>query len=292
MKRAAIVVAVLGISAWSLGQTPGKPAQTGQTTPAAGQTAPATGQTAAAPQGKRPPQAKTKDEYEAYKAAAALTDPPAQEKAANDFAAKFADSELRAVLYSSAMQGYRQANNAEKMLEMARKALSFDADQPEALVRVAQALEELTHDTDLDRDQRLDEAKKDAQRALVTVDTDIATAGQPQDRVDAYKAYLRSDAYYVLGSIESNAKAWADAEADLRKSIDAFPQQLDPVAVLRLSLALDQQKKYPEALKYANQAVDLSKDASSSVGKAAREERDRLTQLNSGTAPGQNPAPK
>jgi hypothetical protein len=63
------------------------------------------------------------------------------------------------------------------------------------------------------------------------------------------------------------------------------------VAVLRLSLALDQQNKYAEALKYANQAVDLTKEGTP-AGKAARDEKDRLTRLNSGTAPGQNPAPK
>jgi tetratricopeptide (TPR) repeat protein len=291
MKRAAMIVAVLGISAWSLGQDASKPAQSGQTTPATGQTAPATGQAAAAPQGKRPPQAKTKEEYDAYNAAKALPDAPAREKAADDFAKKFPDSELRMVLYEAAMNSYQQANEADKMMEMARKVLSYDPDQPEALVGVAQVLAERTHDTDLDKDQRIDEAKKDAQRALATVETDIPTAGLPPDQVALYKAFLKSEAYSIIGAIEYNAKAWSDAEADLRKSIDAFPQQVDPVAVLRLSLALDQQNKYAEALKYANQAVDLTKEGTP-AGKAARDEKDRLTRLNSGTAPGQNPAPK
>jgi tetratricopeptide (TPR) repeat protein len=284
MKRAAMMVAVLAISVWSLGQDASKPAPSGQTTPVAGQAA-------AAPQGKRPPQAKTKEEYDAYNTAKALPDAAAREKAADDFAKKFPESELRLVLYGSAMNGYQQANDADKMLEMARKVLTFDPDQPEALVGVAQVLAERTHDTDLDRDQRIDEAKKDAQRALATVETDIPTAGLPPDQVALYKAFLKSEAYSVIGTIEYNAKAWTDAEADLRKSIDAFPQQVDPVAVLRLSLALDQQNKYVEALKYANQAVTLTQE-STSAGKAARDEKDRLTKLNSGTAPGQTPAPK
>jgi hypothetical protein len=38
------------------------------------------------------------------------------------------------------------------------------------------------------------------------------------------------------------------------------------------------QSKYPEALKYASQAVDLTKEGTSS-GDAARKEKDRLTQL-------------
>ena len=48
---------------------------------------------------ERPPAAKTQPEFEAYKAAMALTDPAALEKAADDFATKFPDSELRTMLY-------------------------------------------------------------------------------------------------------------------------------------------------------------------------------------------------
>src|SRR5579864_8737175 len=103
MKRAAIIIAMLGMSCW--GFTQDKPA---------GQTAPP-GQ-AAAPAGKRPPQAKTQPEFDAYKAAIALTDAAAQEKAANEFAAKFPDSELRAVLYKAVMHSYLQANNADKAM--------------------------------------------------------------------------------------------------------------------------------------------------------------------------------
>jgi hypothetical protein len=53
---------------------------------------------------------------------------------------------------------------------------------------------------------------------------------------------------------------------------------VDPIAVFRLSVALDMQSKYPDALKYANQAVDLTK-AGTNAGDAARKEKDRLMQL-------------
>lgn len=272
MKRAAIMIAVLGISAWGAAQSSNKPAA--QSTPA-GQAAPTAG--------KRPPQAKTQEEYAAFQTAAALTDSAAQEKAANDFAAKYTESELRPLLYKAVMHAYQQHNNADKMMEMAQKVLTFDPDDPEALVASAQVIAEKTHDTDLDKDQRLAEAKKDAQRALVTVDTDIPASGAPPEQLNQLKAFIRSDAYEVLGTIDYNAKNWTDAEANLRKSIDAFPQQIDPVAVLRLALSLDQENKYPEALKYANQAVDMTKEGTN-VGDSARKEKDRLTQLTSGGA--------
>jgi tetratricopeptide (TPR) repeat protein len=268
MKRTAIItiVVVLGVAGWSVGQN--KPATPGTTS----------GQAAAAPAGKRPPQAKTQPEFDAYKAAATLTDPAAEEKAADEFATKFPDSELRPLLYKQVMGTYQQANNADKMQAIARKVLTFDPDDPEALLGVAQVLAERTRDTDLDKDQRLGEARKDAERALVTVDTDVPTAGVAPEKLEQYKGFVRSEAYSIIGTIDFNAKAWPAAEGNLRKSIDAFPQQPDPIAVFRLSVALDMQNKYPDALKVANQAVDLTK-AGTNAGDAARKEKDRLIQL-------------
>jgi tetratricopeptide (TPR) repeat protein len=286
MKRVAMMVAVLGMCALSFGQGNSKPAAQN---PPAGQAA---GQPAA-PAGKRPPAAKTQPEFEAYKAAVAQTDAAALEKAADDFATKFPDSELRGTLYTAAMQRYQQSNNADKMMGTARKVLAIDADDPAALVGVAQALAEQTRDTDLDKDQKIAESKKDAERALVTVDTDLPTSGYPPEQLSAVKNYLRSEAYYILGTLSFKASNWAEAETNLRKSIDALPQQPDTVAVFRLAVALDMQNKIPEAMKYADQAVELTKDRpDSGVGKAARDEKDRLTKLSGGTAPGQTAAPK
>jgi len=286
MKRLTMFLAVLGMCSLSFAQGNEKP--TAQNPPA-GQAA---GQTAAAPQGRRPPQAKTQPEFEAFNAARQLADAAATEKAAGDFAAKYPDSELRGMLYKSAMQKYQQANNGDKMMEMAQKALTFDSDDPEALLGVAQILAERTQDADLDRDQRLAESKKDAERALVTIDTDLPTTGYQPEQLNTLKAFLRSEAYAILGTIAFKGKNWPEAETNLRKSIDAFPQQPDTIAIFRLAVSLDMQNKYPEAMKYIDQAVDLTKDRpDSGLGKVVRTEKDRLTKLNSGTAPGQNPAP-
>jgi tetratricopeptide (TPR) repeat protein len=291
MKRTAIVIAVLGACTWSLGQSNTKPAtQNPPAGQAAGQTPGQTPGQAATPPGKRPPQAKTKEEMDGYNAARAITDLAAQEKAADDFAAKFPDSELRPLVYKMVMQRYQQANNGDKMIEMAHKVLAIDPDDPEALVGIAQVEAEQTRDADLDKDQKVADAKKNAERALVTVDTDVPTTGYQPEQLAAYKGFLRSQAYFVLGTLSFKAKNWSDAEANLRKSIDALPQQPDEIAVYRLAVSLDMQSKYPEALKVVQQAVELTKDrADSPVGKAVRDEQDRLTKLNTGSAPG---APK
>jgi tetratricopeptide (TPR) repeat protein len=292
MKRAAMMLGMLAVTALVAAQQQQAPTQQKQP---AGATS-TTQQGAAAPpppQGKRPPQAKTQPEYEAYKAAVAnQADPAALERAADDFAVKFPDSELRVVLYKAAVGSYQNANNGEKMSEMAQKVLKLDPDDPVALIAVSEVIAERTRDTDLDKDQRFAQATKDAQHALETIDTDVPVPpNATQSQVDSYKALLRSSAFSVLGTIAYGQEKYAEAEGYFRKSIDAYPAQVDPVVVLRLALALDKQAKYPDALKEANRAVELTQEGTS-AGTTARHERDRLVQLTGGATPGSNnPAP-
>jgi len=288
MKRAAMVVLVLGLVQFAPAQ------QTPATT-----AAPAQG-TTPTPAAKRLPQAKTQPEFAAYQAAMTkANDPAGLEAAANDFATKYPDSELRILLFKEDMAAYRSANNGEKMMEMGRKVLAIDPDSPEALIGVGEILVERTHDTDLDKAQRWAEAEKLLQHALETIDTDIVVPpNTPQDKVDAFKSDLRSSAYSILGTLASNQEKYPDAENYYHKSIDAFPSQPDPVVVLRLALVLDKQGRYGDALKEADRAVELTKQIPS-LAETAQHEHDRLVQLTGGiptsapasTPPASAPAP-
>jgi tetratricopeptide (TPR) repeat protein len=297
MKRAAVILGILSLTIWAAGQTAGSgqttSAPTGQSAPAPatpGQAVPAQGATG--PAIKRPPQAKTQPEFDAYKAAVASTDAAGLEKAADDFAAKFPDSELRVLLYKNAMRLYQNANNAEKTEAMGRKVLSIDGDDPDALTTVSDVIAERTHDSDLDKDQRFDDGMKMAQKALQTIDTDLTVPpNTPQDKIDAYKAGMRSQAYSTMGAIEYNKNNFAAAQANFQKAIDANPSQPYGPDFLRLALALDKQQKYEEALKFANRAVELSQE-NTMVGGSARRERDRLQQLTGGSSPAQPQPPK
>jgi len=298
MKRAAVILGIVTLVITSVAvradaQNSTQPAP--QNPPAAGQAAPAQGATAG-PAGKRPPQLKTKPEQDAYNTAAANTDVAALEKASDDFASKFPDSEVRVLLYQTAMRLYQNANNAEKSEAMGRKVLSLDGDNPEALAIVAEVIAERTRDTDLDKDQRFAEATSMAQKATQTVDTDISVpAGTPQEKIDAYKSFLRSNAYSSLGTIEFKKENYPAAQENFQKSIDAFPSSPEPAVVLRLALTIDKQataagdrdkqaKLYTEALKVANRAVELTQD-NTAIGTPARRERDRLQNLTGATAP-------
>jgi len=242
--------------------------------------------------GRAPVQAKTQEEYQAYQTAVGnVQNPAAMEKAADDFAAKFPASDLRVLLYRAAMHSYQTTANSSKLLDMGLKVLALDKDDPEALIGAAEVLEEQTSTTDLDKDQRMTQAVTYSQHALETVDTDLAVpAGSPPERVEAYKKYLRATAFTIIGTIQYKREQYADAEGNLRKAIDADVGNPDAVVILRLALALDQQKKYPEALQQANRAVELTQD-NTDAGKMARNERDRLVVVTGGSATTVSPAP-
>lgn len=276
MKSLALFAALVGCAALSGAQA---------NPPAATSGAQAQAQ-APTPPGQRPIQAKTKEEFEAYQAAVAnAQNPEAMEKAADDFAAKFPSSDVRVLLYRAAMGSYQTAGNPQKMMDVGLKVLAIDKDDPQALLAVSEVLEERTSPTDLDRDQRSAQALGYAQHALETMDTNLAVpAGTPPEKVEAFKKYLRSTALAIIGTIQYKQEHYPEAETSLKQAIEADAANPDPVVVLRLALALDQQKKYGDALGQAKRAVELTKE-DTDLGKMARNERDRLLVQNQNNAP-------
>jgi tetratricopeptide (TPR) repeat protein len=256
-----------------------------QTQPATASGETQTGTTAGTAPTVRPPiRTKTREEYQAYQAAVANTaDPVAMEKAADEFAAKFPNSDVRVLLYRAAMSSFQNAGNPEKMADMGTKVLAIDPNDPEALIGVAEILEEHTSLTDLDREQRAQQALDYANRAYKTIDTDLAVpAGAAPARVEVYKKYLRATALTIIGTIYYKQENYAAAETNLRNALLADPTDASPVIVMRLALALHQQKKYSEALEQANRVVELTQETSE-LGKMARTERDRLLAQTGGT---------
>lgn len=289
MKKLTILIAAFAFTLPALAQGGGA-AQNQGAKPGTAQPSPtaqgAQGQPTAPapPPGVKPqPQAKTQDEFNAYNQVRGLTDGPALEKAADDFAAKFPQSELRILLYKSAMRAYQNANNPDKMMETGRKALALDPNDPEALITVAMVLSERTRSSDIDFDQKTNEAMTMARKALQTVDTDLEIPPNlPPDKISTIKNGMKSWAYAVVGTIELEKNDYAAASSDLAKSNELNPLAPDPVTFLRLAVALDKQNKYPEALAAANRAVELAPEGTP-AGNLARQERDRLQKLTGST---------
>jgi tetratricopeptide (TPR) repeat protein len=238
-----------------------------------------TGAAAPTPAAQHQPQAKSKEEFDAYNQAAAKTDPAQLEAAADEFAQKFPNSELKELLYVRAMTLYQQQNNSGKIIAAGRKAIALNPINPVPLVAVASALVMDTRESDLDRDARYAEAGKDAQSALDNIETGLEIPpGVSQAQITAAQANLRSIAYDTLGVIAMNKKDYAAAEQNFQKAVDLMKDQPDAVVYLRLSVAQDNEKKYPEALDSANKAVQFAQEGSAEKN-LAKQQQARLQKL-------------
>lgn len=230
------------------------------------------------------PQPKTKEEYDAFKAAGAETDLAKAEEAANQFHSKYPDSEISFLLFQNLMRRYRAANNSDKALAMAREVLSLDKDNPEALVSTATILAETTRPSDLDSKEKYDEAVKNANRAIEVIPTNVRVPGTATpEQVAAYKTSLTVWAYSAIGAIDMAKEDWPSAEQTLRKATEMTKSSPDPIMLYRLGLTLDKENKYTEALAAVTQAEQLATD--SPFAPQIHQEKQRLQQLTSSAQP-------
>ena len=234
----------------------------------------------AATTGKKLPQPKTKEEYDAFQLAAAKPTPAEAEAAAADFAIKYPTSELRVSLLANVMLQYQRKNDAGKALEAARKVLQVEGDNTMALVMASTLIAEGTRETDLDRDQRYSEAMTDAQKAVDTIDTGLLLPPNftPQQTAEARGQLIRM-AQEAMGMVELNRKNNASAETHFRDALKSAGKQADATLYYRLALTHDREKKYAEALQFANLAVQNAA-GDPSIESLAKQEQDRLTKLN------------
>src|SRR6185437_391959 len=115
------------------------------------------------------PPAKSEQERYDFKAAFATTGANAAEIAANNFASRYPDSELRQYLYSRAMQDYELENNPAGTLAMAQKVLALNPDHVLALVLKATILANSLETTDPDHAKKANEILRDATLAIESV---------------------------------------------------------------------------------------------------------------------------
>lgn len=241
------------------------------------QQSPATGQSRLA--AKRPRQAKTQAEFKDYNAAYATTGGLAMEKVANDFAARYPSSELTAYLYAKALHEYQNENNPDKMLAMGEKVLALDPDNSIALVLTATVLSDSLSDSDLHRQEKVAQIRKNANHALETIGSSfVPPANANAEQVAAYKSTLQSMAHSALGITDLKLNDNAEAETELKTAAELNKTQPDPYIWYHLALSQDHQMKYQEALASINEALRYTA-ANPDLDKIARGEHERLLRL-------------
>lgn len=238
----------------------------------------------AQPAGKHVPQAKTHPEFNDYNAAYATSGGVASEQAADDFAAKYPNSELKSFLYAKAMHEYQTENNQPKILSTGQKVLQLDPDNAVALVLTANVLSDSLNDNDPDRDKKVAEIRKNGGHALQLMDANFSPAAKATpEQVEAYKKTLQALAHSALGITSLKMGDDAGAETELKAASQANPSQPDPYIWYHLALAQDHQKKYDEALISVKHAVENAA-SNPDIGALAQSEQSRLLTLTGGTS--------
>src|SRR4029079_5859090 len=98
--------------------------------------------------------------------------------------------------------GYQEANNGAKAVEMGRKTVQLDPDNPVDLIELANLIAEGTRDTDIDRDQRYAEVTKLVQHGLQAMTASIVVPpGTPAEKVAQLKQFLTAMAHATLGLV-------------------------------------------------------------------------------------------
>jgi tetratricopeptide (TPR) repeat protein len=233
----------------------------------------------AQPTGRHVPEAKTRQEFNDYNTAYALSGGAQVEKAADDFSAKYPASELKSYLYAKALHEYQNENNPAKMLAVGDKVLQLDPDNTIALVLSATVLADGLAENDPDRQQKIAEIRKDSSHALETLDSGFTPpANASPEQVTVYKKTLQSMAHSALGITALKTQENKIAEQELKTAADLNVTQPDPYIWYHLALAQDRQEKYPEALVSINRALEYA--GNSELADLVRNERKRLLMKN------------
>lgn len=236
------------------------------------------------------PQAKTQDEFAAYQSAIQQQDPDAASKAVEEFVAKYPQSELRAPLYQELTRRYFAANKGDQTLLYGHKTLDLEPNNPLALAMIARVLAERTQESDIDRDERLNEAIKDADKMMATLDQslpDIIPPNVTPEQAENVKKQLLFMAWDAKGKAQMELKQNSEAQRAFEKALQYAPDEAR--TRFRLALTLDYEGRYPEALAAVNQAIQGSTD-DPALTQQAQQEKIRLQQL-TGVAPGGGASP-
>jgi len=225
------------------------------------------------------PPAKSAQERDDFKAAFATAGANTAEIAANNFASRYPDSELRQYLYSRAMQDYELENNPAGTLAMAQKVLDLNPEHVLALVLKATILADSLETTDRDHAKRANEIRKCATLAIESVSKGfVAPAAATPQQAAVYRTTLQAMAYSALGMMELKTGDDANAEKDLARAAVLTKITPDPFVWYHLALAQDHRKKYAAALNSVQQALQLA-SSNPQLQRLAEIEFDRLSGL-------------
>lgn len=191
--------------------------------------------------------AKSQEEFVAYQKIMAEQNPEEQIRLIENFLVQYPDTELKEYAFQAATQAYQAKNDYARVLTYGEMTLAENEDNLVALLILASAIPERTSKSDADREEKLGEAERYAQRALAVLSRLPKPPNVTEEPWERTRKDAESSPHAALGMIAMIREDFAKAEAEFKMATE-FALRPDPVTLYRLGLCYSFQKKYDLAL--------------------------------------------
>jgi hypothetical protein len=223
---------------------------------------------------------KSQKESEAFQAIQKEQNLDARMKKADEFVAKFADSELKSMALQIAAVAADQKGDSGKEIVYGQSALEADPKNFEVMLLISGELAQHTRDNDLDKEEKLTRAEKLANDAINGTKAAPKPAGAVTDAQWAdYQKDLTAQGHRDLGMIATVRKKLDVAVAEFKAATDT--DNPDPVTMVRLTDAYLQTGKNDEALAEATKVLAIP-NLNATVKQFAENQKQRAQQAKSG----------
>ena len=152
------------------------------------------------------------------------------------------------------MSAYQGANNADKTIEYAERALNIDPQSLATLITISSVLAERPPEDESQREEHFESAEEYAEQALDVLERFLDAAG---GQIDAgQRANLLSGAHFTLGTVYLNQEEWGDAQDEFEEALELVPT--DAVAYLRLGMAYARDEEAEDAMEALARSIFLN----------------------------------
>lgn len=216
---------------------------------------------------------KSPKEGQAINAMIQAPDPDSRIKAANDLLTTFADTEFKSYALYLEADAYQQKGDVDKTIVYGEQAMDADPKNYQAAVLVAKIYAQTTKVNDLDKEEKLGKAVKDANIALEA----LKTAEKPNPQIsDTQWAEAKNDmigqCYLALGISAVFHNKMDEVATDFGKVAELDG---DPTDLIRASRALIDAKKYEQAVVWLDKAA-AAPNANAQVKSIAASDKARI----------------
>jgi tetratricopeptide (TPR) repeat protein len=223
----------------------------------------------------------SKKEADAINAVASAKTPDEKIAAAENLISNFADTEFKSWALEAAAEAAEQKNDYAKAIFYGERALEADPKYIDSLILVARETAAHTRENDLDRDDKLTKADKDAKQALELIPAEAKPSSikATDAQWEAFKKDEVAQAHVALGLSAMVRKKYADAAQEYQAAVDNEPTP-DPTHMIRLANAYNEAGKPDDALNVANKLLAMA-DLNPNYKKFAQQEKDRAEKAKS-----------